>query len=408
MLARLLRLGLIVVFLYTAAMLVASCQKENGDFEWLPLYGDGLHDSTPVVAEVGDVKITVRDMELRMDELPNRLKAKYAGPAGQRLLLADMVDQVLLVQAAVSKELFNDQDVARSLISLRRETLQDAMRNYGLLRGKEPSEEDLREFYRSNKDQYRRLGLVRARHVECLTEADADKAFARLQLGGMKNSFPYVAGEMSVNKETSVNQGETGWYNRGGFLPQVTNGKLFTEVTFDLELGLHPPVKVKDRWHVVEILSRDHERAMSFSEARDLVMADALPGFQQEIIKDFLTQARAEQGVVFSGEFGPGQGLTPEEIINRAVAVNDPQKKIELLDMVIDDFPESEYADDALLMAAMTMLENWQDRRMGSRYLRLLVEGYPDSPLYEDAKYLRDNLNNPEVLDPTMFGTSDD
>ena len=396
---------LAVVLVTGALSLLSGCQEQATPekFQWKPLFGDMAQDTSEVVAEVGDITITQRMIDLYIDELPPRLKAEFQGADGQRLALKRMIDQVLMVQGAMDLKIYNDQDVARQLISQRRNTLDYAMRNYGLLRDNKPGEDVLRTFFENNKDKYRQLGLVMARHVECLSKADADLAYKRLMSGEFKNDFPHVVQEMSVNSDTKKEGGNTGWFSRGGFIPFIRDSEAFSAKVYDLDIGLHPPIQVADRWHVVEVTHREYERPQTFSEAKEKVAQDVLPGWQDAIIKDYLLEARAKYPVQMLGAYAPGQGATAEELFARAMAVGDPTKKLELLSMIHTDYPQSGKADDALFMSANVALETWQDLRIAERYLLMLITEYPDSELVEDAKFLRDNLYNPKVLNPTSI-----
>jgi len=386
-----------------ALLALAGCQGDSEPsqvFQWQPLYGDFNSDTSPVAAQVGDIKITERMVKLYIDELPERLKANFQGPDGDRLALKKMVDQVLMVRGAMDLKIYNDQDVARQLISQRRNTLDYAMRNYGLLRDNKPAEKDLREFFDDNKEKYRREGLVNARHVECLTKADADLAYERLLSNEYKDRFPYVVGEMSVNDDTKEMGGATGWFNKGGLIPFIRSSGSFANQAFDLEIGVHPPFKAGDRWHVVEILARDYARPQTFTEAKNKLGQDMLPGWQDAIIKDYLRNARQKYPVQLEGKFVPGKGASAVELLARALAIPDTQKKLDVLTLLYTDYPTSDRADDALFMSANVALEAWDDKRIALRYLDLLIDEYPDSELVEDAKFLRDNLYNSEVINP--------
>lgn len=401
---------LILVAAVASLALLAACQdgaSTSGanaggrDFRWQPVFGDGTNDVSEVIAQVGDVKITSRDLELYLDELPDAQRNRYQGEDGERLLLKRMIENVLLVQGAVGKKLYNDPDVARTLISQRRNALASAMTNYGLLRGQKPSDEEVREYFMANRGNYRQLGIVSARHIETRTKADADKAYARLTEGGNGNDWVTVMNEFTVNEETKELEGSVGWFNQGGVIPLVTGSKEFTTLAFNLDIGLNPPFMVKNRWHVVEILKREHERPMTFNEARAQVETEMMAGWQDGLIKDYFRKARKEQNVQMLGRYAPGQGLSVDELFARAMAVADPQQKLDLLNLVHTDYPESDRADDALFMAANVALEAWVDIKIADRYLRILLEEYPDSDLAADAQYLRDNLDNPQVLNPT-------
>ena len=386
-----------------ALLSLVGCQGNESSedrLQWKPLYGDFTNDVSEVVAQVGDIEITERMVELYIDELPPRLKTEFSGPDGERLALKKMIDQVLMVQGAMDMKIYNDQDVARQLISQRRNTLDYAMRNYGLLRDNKPGEKDLRAHFAANKDKFRHQGLVMARHVETISKADADLAYQRLQSGDYKNNFPHVVAEMSTNEDTKKEGGNTGWFAKGGFVPFIRASEQFATAVYDLEMGLHEPIKVADRWHVVEVTHREYERPQTFTEAEGQVMKDMLPGWQNSIIKDYLLDARKAHTVTMLGKYKPGQGATAEELFNRAMAVADPERKLELLSMIHTDYPTGPKADDALFMSANIALETWNDRRIAERYLLMLIAEYPDSELIEDAKFLNKNLNNPKVLNP--------
>ncbi len=311
-----------------------------------------------------------------------------------------MVEKVFMVQGAVENKLYNDQDVARTIISQRRNTLELAMLNYGLLRDRKPSEDQVREYFKNNRSTYRQLGLVNARHIECRTRDDAEKAYQRLVEAGKGNDWMSVLVAMSVNEESKANEGSVGWFNQGGFIPFIPGSEKFTNEAYGLDIGLHPPFLIANRWHVVEILQRENERPMTFSEARAEVEQDMLPAWQEALVKDYLLSARKENPVEMMGDFAPGKGLTADELFSRAMAVSNAGRKIELLNLIHTDYPESDRADDALFMAATIALDTWVDVKVAERYLRILLQDYPDSELAEDAKFLKDNLYNPEVLNP--------
>jgi len=403
---------LVFISLVSSLSLLAACQEDSSsaansgsrsiakNFQWLPLYGDGVNDSSGAIARVGDIEITARDLELYLDELPSAQQNKYAGPDGERLLLKRMIDAVLMVQGAVEKKLYNDQDVARTIIAQRRNTLETAMLNYGLLRGRKPSNEEIRQDFMATRERYRQAGIVYARHIECKTKAKADEAYRRLIEGGKRNDWMNVMVDLSVNQDSKDMDGSVGWFNQGGVIPFIHGSEKFTNEVYGFEKGLHPPFLIADRWHVVEVLGRENERPMSFAEAKDQVELAMMPGWQDAIIKGYLRESRKKHTVEMFGEFAPGQGLSPDELFSRALAVVEPQRKIELLNLLYTDYPESERADDALFLAANVALDSWQDARVAQMYLGILLEEYPDSDLTEDATFLEENLFNPAVLNP--------
>ena len=383
-------------------LVLAGCQggQSQGGFQYLPLFGNGAKDPTPAIAEVNGIKITARDLDIFLENMPSAQQSKFAGEDGRRLALGRMIDQTLLALGAVENKLYNDPDVAHQLIAQRRITLEKSMRNFGLLRGRDPSEEEIRDFFMDNRAKYRQLGTVKARHIEVMTEADAQLVYKRLTKGGPGNDFPHLVQEFSVNAETAAQEGDVGWFNKGGFVGGIRSPQIFTAKVYDLAAGVNPPVQVGDRWHVVEIRDREFERPSTFAEARGVVLQEMLPGYQDAIIKDYLLDARRKWPVQMFGEFAPGMGMTAEELFSRAIALKNPDEKVEMLDLIHTDFPNSGRADEALFMAAQVVMEASADLRIAERYLSLLIKEYPDSELFDDATFMRDNLYNPEVMNP--------
>ena len=249
------RFGLTAVLGATLLILV-GCQtvQDKQEFEYLPLFSDGTHDASAVVATVNGVPITGRDMELRLDEMKDSQRTKYRGPEGQRLLLKEMVDTMILVQEAVDLALYNDQDVYRTLNINRRQTLEIAMRNIGILRGNEPTDDDLLEYFMDHRQDYQKVGAVMARHVECATKSEIDRAWARLQTGEWKDRFEVVVQEFSVNERTKAEDGSLGWFNKGGYIPDIKNGAAFTEVAYDLQDGVNAPIEIDGRLHLTVLV----------------------------------------------------------------------------------------------------------------------------------------------------------
>lgn len=392
------------VFIFVGlGLTLVGCQdgaETAENFQWKPLFGDFTVEDKQVIARVGEEAITQRMLDLYIDELPPRLKNQFEGEDGKRLALKSMIDQSLMVQGAMDLKIYNDQDVARQLISQRRNTLDYAMRNYGLLRDNKPKESDLREFFEKNKANYRQQGLVMSRHVECMTEADANLAYKRLQSDEFKNGFEHVVNDMSINRDTKKEGGKTGWFSRGGFVPYIRESEDFARVVYDMEDGLNAPIHIGDRWHVVEVTHREYERPQTFTEAKYKLEADLLPAWQDGIIKDYLLEARNTFPVEMLGIYRPGQGATPTELLKRALNLKDAERQIELLTMIYTDYHDSGKADDALFMSANIALERWQDVRIAGRYLTMLIDEFPDSELIEDAEFLLKNLNNPRVMNP--------
>jgi hypothetical protein len=139
-----------LILVIAGLSLLAGCGQDSSsgsgstDFVWQPVFGDGTNDTSEVIATVGDLNISYRDLQMFLEELPPAIRARYQGPEGERLAVQKMIEAAVMVKGSVEMELYNDADVARTIIAQRRQALDRAMRNYGLLRGRKPDEDAVR------------------------------------------------------------------------------------------------------------------------------------------------------------------------------------------------------------------------------------------------------------------------
>lgn len=361
------------------------------------IFGDGKLDNSRVVATVDGEKITERMLDFRVEELTGDDKVRFAGEDGRRLLVRRMVEELLRVREAERNKLDEDPEVAR-VLNYQYRTAMDLAQNAMIVRGREPTLDQIRDFYERNREQYVRLGTMHASHIECRNRADAQAAYDALR--NNKMSFDKAVREFSKNTETFLRGGDLGWFNKGGFIGGIKNSSAFSEAIWDLDMGLNPPLEVDGSWHVVKVHKRDPERLMTLDEGYDRIRTDCLSEFRADLQREWLNEMKPRVDIEYFGEFRPGQGRTAKELLDRALHHKDPHRQADLFKMVIEEYPDDEYADDAMFFAANHHLDRWGDTRMASFYLRLLLRKFPDSELAADAQFLLDNVNKRKVIRP--------
>lgn len=389
--------------LASAALTLASCGggPANGGVPKGDLFGDGQKDTSPVIARVAGVEITQRDLELRLREMPDDLKAQYADKAEQRQLLRLMIGELLMARGALEADLTADPLVVQQLISQRRTTLIDAYKEMVLWKDLSPSPELIREEYELNKAvHYQVVASVQARHIQCSTKAEADAAWARLQGGGRESAFPYVVAEFSRNALSTQQEGVLGWFNRSGYISALPYGKEFTETVFDWSLGLHPPTKIGGHWHIVEILDRQPARTLSLAEVQDRIIDQLKPGLQQAAKEEFLARRLKEEPVEYFGEYRPGNGRTAEELLKLGMLAANFERKLEVFDTLLEDYPDSKEAPMALFLKANLYLDTTGDMYRCRFYLQQLLAGYPQSEIADQARFMLDNLGKVDFKSP--------
>ncbi len=389
---------LIPVAALATVMVLTGCQGDTQTASGpRPIFGDGTVDNSRVVAQVNGEAITESMLDMRFEELNRQEKTRFQGPEGRRMFLRHMVDEVIRVRESENRQLHLEPVVSRVLIAQRREAMDLAIRA-NLVHGAEPSIDEIRSYFEMHRDKYRRLGTMHASHVECETRADADRAYS--DTAQKNRAFATVATEMSINKDTKLEGGNLGWFNRGGFIPFVKDSKEFTELIWDFQPGINPPVEYEGHWHVIKVHERQYERPQTLEESYDRVVADMTNEYQRGIIDDWMRAALTDASIEYFAEFRPGHGKTAKELMERSFYTKDPQEKLDLLALLVDDYPESEYADDALFMAGNVALDTWGDRRQASVLFHELVKRYPESSYAADAQFMLDNMDQPGMVQP--------
>lgn len=397
----------VLTTLALATVVLVACNgtsQDGSDGQIVPdariqgaIFGDGTHDASLVIAEVDGYKITERMLDIRFEEMSKEQKARYQGEDGKRLMVRQMVDEVLKLREAEKRKLERVAANARVLISQRRISLDNALTN-DLIGGKEPTVEQIRAFYEDNKDRYLRLGTMHAAHIECATEAAARAAYKEASAPGAQ--FTLLVNKYSINEATKPNGGSLGWFNKGGFVPQMPESRAFTDAIWDCEPGVNPPREVAGKWHVVKVIDRQYDRPQTLEEAYDAVVRDMLPSYQAGIVRTWVDDARASAKIEYFGDYRPGKGRTARELLDRALAMHDTQQKMDLYQLIAEDYPDDPLTDDALFLAANEALDTWGDRAQASDLLSLLIKRYPASEYVADAQYMIDNMARPGFTKP--------
>jgi tetratricopeptide (TPR) repeat protein len=392
---------LAVLVLAATVLGVSSCQQEStNDRNPGHIYSNGFKDLTPVIARIGEHEITQQDLDMRYKELPQQLQSQFTGKNWERRFLHYMADEVLMYDAAMEQKLELNPLVQQQLISLRRQTMIDAFKQLDVYADLEPTETEIQNYYAQFKQNYVAEGAIHIRHIECLDKSSAEQAFEALHGTGRDAQFPYVVSKFSRNVQTAADAGDLGWVNKGGYVRYVQEGPTISDAIFGWELGIHEPVQFGDRWHVFEILERRNPRQLSVSEVRSQIIHDITPGLQAALLEERLAEIRSGAAVEYLGDFAPGNGRSAEELFQHGLMANNPDKQLDLFDLIIEDYPDSEYAAKALFMKANVYLDTWGDTRRARSSLRQLVRDHPDSELKEQAEYMLENLTTINFKSP--------
>src|ERR1700681_4958091 len=155
-----------------------------------------------------------------------------------------------------------------------------------------PKHKEVTEYYRKNKEQFRRPEIVRAGHIvknvdEKVDEATALAAIQKVQeelKGGA--SFEDLADRYS---DCAGNRGELGWVPRGQMVQE------FEDVIFSLkENEISDIFRTVFGFHIAKVYERKPEGFSDFNEVRETIEKSLHRQKQERAVENFLDRLRAK------------------------------------------------------------------------------------------------------------------
>lgn len=277
--------------------------------------------SNPVIAEVGETKIRLSDLESFGENLPEVYKVEEPGAEADSLLLESLIDKtVLLLQAramGIDKEPWFEPTISRS--ERKRLLILHAQREINAK--VVATEQEILEQYR----QTQRDRALRYAGILSATREEALEVLAELEGGA---DFADLARQRSLHEESRDQGGDNAQY-----LTKDAISKEIREDVFRLEVGeLSEPVSLGYRgaihYAIFKILD---EVPLPVSESEDMLRGEVFARKQQErvvTVSDSLMEAYAPQ-IQFEVVSDLLQSTTPSTPVDStAVAGIDPSAVI--------------------------------------------------------------------------------
>jgi len=217
-------------------------------------------DDSKVLARVDGAVITAKDYEdylrarqMQQPPIPDPKKEREA-------VLDEMINRVLLVNAAAAHKVDQELDVYLQLKRQRENVLARAMLRKYLIDNPISDEEVKKRFdeltAKADKNEYR------ARHILVRDETEARALIGQLRKGA---SFANLAKQKSIDVGSGRNGGELGgWFSQDQVVPE------FYEAVRQLKPGetTRDPVKSEYGWHIIKLENIRPRTMPDFEQAK--------------------------------------------------------------------------------------------------------------------------------------------
>jgi peptidyl-prolyl cis-trans isomerase C len=204
--------------------------------------GDSLctveSDTSPVVAQAGDLSVTQAEFEAELSAIPARARARYNSDRGRKDI-AELNKKMYAEAKAKGLDKVTVNKLAarlaaeKAVINALTQSVQD----------ESTSDASVETYYTENKDKYSRP-MVRARHILVKDEGEAKAIKAQLDGGA---DFAELAKEKSKDPGSGRRGGDLGWFTKERMVPE------FSAKAFALAVDeISDPVKSKFGFHVIQ------------------------------------------------------------------------------------------------------------------------------------------------------------
>lgn len=215
--------------------------------------------SKVVVAEINGHKITLADLEERLEQAPPAVRIQIRKNKEQ--FLDGLVQSELLYQEAVRRKLEATPEVGKRIGLAKRRILVEEFVKREVQRAVQVSDSDLRAFFDENRDRFRRKEQVTLSHIVLKTEKEAWDAVAEVRRGV---PFAQVARTRSIFEATR---------DAGGVMGTAARGELdkkIEDAAFKLGIGqASDPIQTSIGWQVIRVSERITGADAKFEDVKE-------------------------------------------------------------------------------------------------------------------------------------------
>ncbi|MBP2034203.1 peptidyl-prolyl cis-trans isomerase C [Clostridium algifaecis] len=240
-----------------------------------------------VLAIVNGNEIKESDIQQAINRFPQDKRNQLNTEHGKKHLLDEMVFFELAYSYAKDMNLEKDEEYLKILESAKKEILtQTAISK--VMKQVSVADEEVQDYYKANKDMYKKPEKVSAKHILVDSEEKANKISKEISDG---MSFEDAAKKYS-SCPSKAQGGDLGEFSRGQMVPE------FEEVAFKLNVGIiSKPVKTQFGYHLIKVEEKVEPSIASYDEVKDSIKMGLLQERQAYEYSKFDKELRSKYKV---------------------------------------------------------------------------------------------------------------
>lgn len=351
-------------------------------------------DDSNIVARVNDWTLTSTQLDNIIDKLPENQKTKYSTPEGRAEFVSLMIEEELYHQAGLERHLEDEAGVQKKIDdATRRIIISEYFARYVNERAI-PTDEEMHDYYESHKDKFTTQAVLRAQHI---FSKDRDKLVELKKRIENGEKMTTLAHKYSEDELTKKDGGDLGYFNPGGYVRFIGYSKKWSDAVFALEKGVvSDPIEFEKGYSIVRVNRTKPATLKPYEDVKDDIEQIISTQRIDQVRKDVVAELSQDNTVVnvLQRELDKIQ-RTPEELWNLAQTSTDSHRRLKVYNEIVEKFPESDYAPQALFMMGFVYAEELKDQYNADQVFSRVVKEYPGTDIAKSAKWMLQNMGKP-------------
>jgi peptidyl-prolyl cis-trans isomerase C len=266
------------------------------------IHGNVSAKDDDVVAKIGDRKITISEFNKMLGYIDSeKQKLIEKNPQLKENLLQQYIQGIVISKLAKKKGFDKNPEIKEQLEMIKDNYISIEYLKKEVTNKVVVSEEDIKAYYESHKDEFKTPEMVRSRHILIKTDPSAsvnDKKKAREKADDILKKIK--AGE-DFAKLASDSSDDTGSKPKGGELGFFTKGRMvksFEDAAFSLKPGeVSGIVETQFGYHIIKVEEKKEPGMEPFDTAKEKIKQKLLQERAKTKVTEFIEKAMKEANI---------------------------------------------------------------------------------------------------------------
>jgi len=238
-----------------------------------------------ILATIDKDKITMEEFNRELDKIPMNMKMAVATESGKKSFLDNLIIKTLLLREASKNKIEDEKEFQSRLLDIKTQLLIESLLKKKITSDAQLSDEDIKKYYETNKDKFKKGREINTRHILLKTEEEAKQIKDKIQNG---EDFIELAKKYSIEPNAKATGGEIGFHPQGALLPE------YEEAAFKLtKVGqVSSIVKSQYGYHIIRLEGTKPPSFVAFDEVKDFIKQQMLQEKQKEFVGKYIEELK--------------------------------------------------------------------------------------------------------------------